>query len=69
VSAAIIVVLAVALSPYILIGLVALLLVVGVPNLPPFLQPLVPAPIVQVNIPSPFTGQLLVWLELLFGTL
>lgn len=53
-SAAIIVVLAIALSPYILVLLLVLLLVVGVPSLPPFLRPLLPQPIVQVRILTAF---------------
>ena len=48
VSAAIIVALAFALSPYILILGVALLLVTGVPKLPPFLRPVLPGPLIQV---------------------
>ncbi len=48
-SAAIIIGLAIILSPYLLIALVVLFLVVGVPNLPSFLRPLLPAPIVQVS--------------------
>ncbi|CAL8469189.1 g8730 [Coccomyxa elongata] len=48
-SIAIIIALAFALSPYLLIGLVVLFLVVGVPNLPPFLRPLLPGPVIQVQ--------------------
>ncbi|EIE21095.1 hypothetical protein COCSUDRAFT_57016 [Coccomyxa subellipsoidea C-169] len=48
-SAAIIIGLAIILSPYLLIALVVLFLLVGVPNLPSFLRPLLPAPIVQVQ--------------------
>lgn len=48
-SVAIIIVLAFALSPYLLIGLVVLFLVVGVPNLPPFLRPLLPGPVIQAS--------------------
>ncbi|BDA45065.1 hypothetical protein COCOBI_06-5450 [Coccomyxa sp. Obi] len=48
-SVAIIIALAFALSPYLLIGLVVLFLVVGVPNMPPFLRPLLPGPVIQVQ--------------------
>ncbi|KAK9907977.1 hypothetical protein WJX75_000941 [Coccomyxa subellipsoidea] len=48
-SAAIIIALAIILSPYLLIALVVLFLIVGVPNLPSFLRPLLPAPVVQVQ--------------------
>lgn len=48
-SAAIIIALAIILSPYLLIALVVLILIVGVPNLPSFLRPLLPAPVVQVT--------------------
>jgi hypothetical protein len=48
VSAVILLALAFALSPYILLFGLALLLIYGVPALPPFLRPLIPAPLVQV---------------------
>ena len=51
----IIVALAFALSPYILILGAVLLLVTGVPTLPPFLRPVVPAPVLEVRLVSQAT--------------
>ena len=51
-SVAIIIALAFALSPYLLIALLVLFLVVGVPNLPPFLRPLLPGPVIQASLSS-----------------
>ena len=49
-SAVIIVALAFALSPYILVLGAVLVLVTGVPSLPPFLRPVVPAPVLEVHL-------------------
>ena len=49
VSALILLALTFALSPYILLFGLALLLIYGVPVLPPFLRPIIPAPLVQAG--------------------
>ena len=39
------------LSPYLLVGGAVFLLVFGVPNVPAFMRPLVPAPLLEVCAP------------------
>ena len=72
-SAVILIGLSFLLSPYLLVGGAVFLLLFGVPNVPAFMRPLVPAPLLEVCAPNlgaihvaggsscVWTGHTLVW--------